>query len=67
MGHICMGYTDDSFLLGHEYTACKRNVQNAVEAFHKLGFVIYPVKSVSIPTQEIQCLGFFIEQYSYDN
>ena len=25
MGHICMGHIDDSLLLGHEYTACKRN------------------------------------------
>lgn len=59
MGHICMGHIDDSFLMGYEYTACKRNVQDNVEAFQKLGFVIHPVKSVFIPTQEIEFLVFF--------
>ena len=60
MGHICMGHRDDSFLLGYEYTACKRNVQDTVDAFQKLGFVIHPVKSVFIPTQEIVFLGFLL-------
>ena len=46
-------HTDDSFLLGYEYTACKKNVQDTVDAFQKLGLVIHPVKSVFIPTQEI--------------
>lgn len=64
-----MGHIDDSFLMGYEYTACKRNVQDNVEAFQKLGFVIHPVKSVFIPTQEIEFLVvfFFIEQHPYDN
>ena len=48
---------DDSFLVGYEYTACKRNVQ---DTFQKLGFVIHPVKSVFIPTQEIEFLGFLL-------
>ena len=52
MGHICMGHIDSS-LLGYEYSACKRNVQDTVDAFQNLGFVIHPVKSVFIPTQEI--------------
>ena len=46
-------HTDDSFLLGYEYTAYKKNVQDTVDAFQKLGLVIHPVKSVFIPTQEI--------------
>lgn len=54
-----MGHIDDSFLMGYEYTACKRNVQDNVEAFQKLGFVIHLVKSVFIPTQEIEFLVFF--------
>ena len=60
MGHICMGHRDDSFLLGYEYTACTRNVQDTVDAFQKMGFVIHPVKSVFIPTQEIEFLGFLL-------
>ena len=31
-----------------------------MEAFQKLGFVIHPVKSVFIPTQEIEFLGFLL-------
>ena len=60
MGHICMGHIDDSFLVGYEYTACKRNVQDTVDTFQKLGFVIHLVKSVFIPTQEIEFLGFLL-------
>ena len=60
MGHICMGHIDDSFLLGYEYNACTRNVQDTVDAFQKLEFVIHPVKSVFIPTQEIEFLGFLL-------
>ena len=59
MGHICIGHIDDSFLVGYECPACKRNVQDTVDMFHKLGFVIHPVKSVFIPTQEIEFLGFY--------
>ena len=56
MGHICKGHIDDSFLLRYDYTACERNVQDTVDAFHNLGFVIHPVKSVFIPAQEIEFL-----------
>ena len=55
-----MGHIDDSFLVEYEYTACKRNVQDTVDTFQKLGFVIHPVKSVFIPTQEIEFLGFLL-------
>ena len=54
------GHIDDSFLLGYEYTACKRDVQDTVDAFQKLGLVIHPVKSVFIPTQETEFLGFLL-------
>ena len=55
-----MGHIDDSFLLGYEYNACTTNVQDTVDAFQKLEFVIHPVKSVIIPTQEIEFLGFLL-------
>ncbi|KAK2552743.1 hypothetical protein P5673_026180 [Acropora cervicornis] len=53
------GLIDDSFLL-YEYTACKRDVQDTVDAFQKLGLVIHPVKSVFIATQETEFLGFLL-------
>lgn len=48
MGYICMGYIDDFFLLGYDYIVCQRNVQDMVDIFYNLGFVIYLVKLVFI-------------------
>ena len=63
-GHICMGHIDDSFLVGYDYTACNNNVKVTVDTFLKLGFVIHPEKSVFIPTQEIEFLGFLLNSVS---
>ena len=32
IGHICMGHIDDSLLVGYEFTACKKNVFDTVDA-----------------------------------
>lgn len=64
LGHICMGHIDDSFLVGYDYTACDNNVKVTVDTFLKLGFVIHPVKSVIMPTQEIEFLGFLLNSVS---
>lgn len=61
------GHIDDSFLLGYEYTACKRDVQGPVDAFQKLGLVIHPVKSVFYSYTRNRISWIFIEHYSYDN
>ena len=58
LGHICMGHIDDSFLLGYNYTACAENIQDTIDTFLNLGLVINPEKSVLMPTQEIEFLGF---------
>ena len=59
-----MGHIDDSFLVGYDYTACNNNVKVTVDTFLKLGFVIHPEKSVFIPTQEIEFLGFLLNSVS---
>ena len=60
LGNICMGHIDDSFLLGYNYTACATNIQDTVDTFFSLGFVVHPQKSVLIPTQEMEFLGFLL-------
>ena len=60
LGHICMGHIDDSLLLGYNYSACTKNIQDTVDTFVKLGFVIHPEKSVLVPSQEMEFLGFLL-------
>ena len=60
LGHICMGHIDDSLLLGYNYSACAKNIQDTVDVFIKLGFVIHPEKSVLVPSQQLEFLGFLL-------
>ena len=55
-----MGHIDDSLLLGYNYSACAKNIQDTVDTFIKLGFVIHPEKSVLVPSQEMEFLGFLL-------
>ena len=55
-----MGHIDDSFLMGYNYTSCEETILETVNTFLKLGFVIRPMKSVLIPTQEMAFIGFML-------
>ena len=46
IGHISMGHIDDSFLVGYTHSACQQNVNDTVDAFTKLGFVVHPLKEI---------------------
>ena len=59
-GHKCMEHIDDSLLIAPNYDDCSCNINATVELFTKLGFVVHPDKSVSMPTQVIEFLGFII-------
>ena len=59
-----MEHIDDSFLVGYTRSACEQNIQDTVECFDSLGFVIHPEKSVLIPTQELEFLGFLLNSIS---
>ncbi|XP_067021506.1 uncharacterized protein [Acropora muricata] len=59
-----MGHIDDSFLVGYTRSACELNIQHTVECFASFGFVIHPEKSVLIPTQELEFLGFLLNSIS---
>ena len=59
-GHIVSGYLDDLCLQGSTYEECLTNVIDMMKLLEELGFVVHPLKSVLIPSQEIEILGFVI-------
>ena len=59
-GHTCLGYIDDSFYLEDSYFECEEATLHAVQLFGNLGFKIHPEKSVVIPTQTLEFLGFIL-------
>ncbi|XP_077989926.1 uncharacterized protein LOC144444386 [Glandiceps talaboti] len=58
MGHLNVGYIDDSYLQGDTYNECKTNVSDTNELFLKLGFLVNLEKSVFEPSQTVTFLGF---------
>ena len=40
------------------YRDCKENIRDTVDLIDSLGLTIHPVKSIIIPTQEIQYMSF---------
>lgn len=59
--HISIAaYIDDLITLARSFNICFDNVWKCAQKLDKLGFVIHPKKSVFIPSQEIEYLGFLI-------
>lgn len=61
MGHLNLGYIDDSYLQGDTVEDCQQNVGDTVTLFTRLGFFIHPEKSVFVPTQQLTFLGFVLD------
>ena len=59
-GHLNSPYFDDSILLGDDWEDCAQNIMDTVEMATDGGFVIHPEKSIFVPTQNIEFLGFWI-------
>ena len=59
-GHIVGGYLDDLCLQGKTYEESLTNVIDTIELLEEVGFVVHPLKSVLIPSREIEILGFII-------
>ena len=64
VSHVSTEHIDNSFLVGYTRSACEQNIQDTVKCFDSLGFVIHPEKSVLIPTQELEFLGFLLNSIS---
>ena len=63
-GYLSVTYLDDSLLLGRSYLECQNNVYETAKLLSELGFVIHPGKSVLIPSQQIEFLGFLLDSRS---
>jgi hypothetical protein len=61
MGHLNLGYIDDSLLIGDSRKECLENVNDTNWLFEKVGFIVHEKKSVFEPTQKLKFLGFIID------
>ena len=52
---------DDTYLPGDSVTSCQRNVQHTVQLIQELGFNINETKSVLLPTQSLEFLGYILD------
>ena len=59
-GYVNCAYIDDILLIGESYNECLTNVLETMKLFDSLGFTIHKDKSVVIPKQNIEFLGFLI-------
>ena len=60
LGNISMAYLDDIYQQGKMNEGCLKNVIETMALFVELGFVIHPIKSNLIPSQELTILGFIL-------
>lgn len=59
-GHINVGYLDDIYLQGDTYQECRTNVLETASTLDKLGFTVHEIKSIMIPHQIMEFLGFVL-------
>ena len=60
-GHLSLGDIDDSYLQGNTLQNCQNNIQQTVNLFTSLGFLVHPEKSVLVPTRKLKFLGFILD------
>ena len=59
-GHLNSNYLDDSFLCAQKYDDCLNNILDTLITVRKAGFIVHPEKSVFVPTQVMEFLGFVL-------
>lgn len=57
-GFLSAAFVDDCYLQGCSVDDCQNNIDNTVNLFESLGFVVHDVKSVLVPTTKLRYLGF---------
>ena len=60
-GHTCLGSIDDSFYLEDSFMKCELATLRRVQLIISLGFKVHPEKSVVVPTQTLEFLGFLLD------
>ena len=64
-GHSPVVYIDDTYLQGDSPDDCERNIHNTAKLLWDLGFSIHPDKSVLLPTQKLEFLGFVLDSKAF--
>ena len=59
-GHINSTYIDDSLLQSDTFQECSENVSDTLSLLDSLGLTVHPDKSVIIPAQSMEFIGFLI-------
>lgn len=60
IGHENVAYIDDSLLQGDSYEQCMTNIKDTMKLMDSLGLTIHPEKSIIVPTQSIEFVGFLL-------
>ena len=63
-GYQSVIYIDDTYLQGDTYLSCYNNILATIALFEDLGFTVNMAKSVLVPTQSIEFLGFLLNSNS---
>ncbi len=61
LGYINASYIDDSYLQGDTTSECQNNVVQTKDLLSQAGFLVHPDKSVFVPTQRLEFLGFLLD------
>ena len=54
-------YLDDLIIFGNSYVECMNNLLTVIELLQSLGFVIHPRKTVFVPSNILEFLGFIVD------
>lgn len=63
-GYLSAAFIDDCYLQGQTYEECMNSVQETVNIFESLGFVIHEEKAVLTPCKKLKYLGFWLDSES---
>ena len=61
LGHLNSGYLDDIYLQSDTYEECCDNIFESAKLLDDLGFTIHTEKSIFIPQQKMEFLGFILD------
>ena len=59
-GHSNVAYIDDSLLQSDTYEQCIQNIQDTMKLIDSVGLTTHPEKSIIVPTQCIEFVGFLL-------
>ena len=60
-GFVSSPYLDDTFLQGDTFQICENNVKETVKLLTNLGFFVHHKKSIKVPCQKMEHLGFILD------